>query len=399
MLERIKGCFTESIQTQIAAAEALPDAISRAAMTLVQSLLNGNKILCCGNGTSAANAQHFAASMINRFETERPSLPAIALNADNVVLTAIANDRLHQEVYAKQVRALGHAGDVLLAISTRGNSRDIVKAVEAAVTRDMTIVALTGYDGGELAGLLGPQDVEIRIPSHRSAPHPGDAYADGELFMRSDRQYAISAPGWLIANFEKGEGMNMKAITPVAVLISALLLQGCVGAVVVGSAAVATKTATDPRTVGTQVDDGTLELRVNSALNKDEQIKKEARINVTAYQGKVLLAGQSPNPDLASRAKQIALGVDGATEVYNEIRIMAPVGLGVASSDTWITTKVRSQLLTSDQVKSSNVKVTTENGEVFLLGLVTEREGKAAADIASRVSGVKHVTTAFTILK
>ncbi|EPF20498.1 Osmotically-inducible protein Y precursor [Cedecea davisae] len=193
--------------------------------------------------------------------------------------------------------------------------------------------------------------------------------------------------------------MNMKAFTPIAVLISALLLQGCVGAVVVGSAAVATKTATDPRTVGTQVDDGTLELRVNSALSKDEQIKKEARINVTAYQGKVLLAGQSPNPELASRAKQIALGVDGATEVYNEIRIMAPVGLGTASSDTWITTKVRSQLLTSDQVKSSNVKVTTENGEVFLLGLVTEREGKAAADIASRVSGVKHVTTAFTILK
>lgn len=105
MLERIKVCFTESIQTQIAAAEALPDAISRAAMTLVQSLLNGNKILCCGNGTSAANAQHFAASMINRFETERPSLPAIALNTDNVVLTAIANDRLHDEIYAKQVRA------------------------------------------------------------------------------------------------------------------------------------------------------------------------------------------------------------------------------------------------------------------------------------------------------
>ena len=116
MLERIKVCFTESIQTQIAAAEALPDAISRAAMTLVHSLLNGNKILCCGNGTSAANAQHFAANMINRFETERPSLPAIALNTDNVVLTAIANDRLHDEIYAKQVRALGHAGDVLLAI-------------------------------------------------------------------------------------------------------------------------------------------------------------------------------------------------------------------------------------------------------------------------------------------
>ncbi len=163
MLDRIKACFTESIQTQIAAAEALPDAISRAAMTLVQSLLNGNKILCCGNGTSAANAQHFAASMINRFETERPGLPAIALNTDNVVLTAIANDRLHDEIYAKQVRALGHAGDVLLAISTRGNSRDIVKAVEAAVTRDMTIVALTGYDGGELViqDTYGVQQVKL----------------------------------------------------------------------------------------------------------------------------------------------------------------------------------------------------------------------------------------------
>ncbi|MDY0971330.1 division/outer membrane stress-associated lipid-binding lipoprotein [Siccibacter turicensis] len=191
----------------------------------------------------------------------------------------------------------------------------------------------------------------------------------------------------------------MKALTPLAILISALLLQGCVGAVVVGSAAVATKTATDPRSVGTQVDDGTLEVRVNNALDKDQQIKKDARINVTAYQGKVLLTGQSPSSDLAARAKQIAMGVDGATEVYNEIRNGQPIGLGTASNDTWITTKVRSQLLASDQVKSSNVKVTTENGEVFLLGLVTEREGQAAADTASRVSGVKHVTTAFTILK
>ncbi|MBT9432760.1 DnaA initiator-associating protein DiaA [Candidatus Sodalis endolongispinus] len=169
MLERIKGCFTESIQTQIAAAEALPDAIAHAANVLAQALLDDKKILCCGNGTSAANAQHFAACMLNRFEAERPSLPAMALNADTVVLTAIANDRQHDEIYAKQVHALGQVGDILLAISTRGNSRDIVKAVEAAVTRDMKIIALTGYDGGELAGLLGQQDVEIRIPSHRSA--------------------------------------------------------------------------------------------------------------------------------------------------------------------------------------------------------------------------------------
>ncbi|VFS60444.1 outer membrane lipoprotein [Kluyvera cryocrescens] len=131
----------------------------------------------------------------------------------------------------------------------------------------------------------------------------------------------------------------MKAISTLAVLISALLLQGCIAAAVVGTAAVGTKAATDPRTVGTQVDDSTLEVRVNSALSKDAQIKKEARINVTAYQGKVLLTGQAPDLSLAARAKQIAVGVDGATEVFNEIRQGQPISLGTSSSDTWITTK------------------------------------------------------------
>lgn len=191
----------------------------------------------------------------------------------------------------------------------------------------------------------------------------------------------------------------MKLKATFAVLFSALLLQGCVAGVVVGSAAVATKTATDPRTVGTQVDDSTLEARVENAISKDQQLKKEARVVATAYQGKVLLTGQAPSTELASRAKQIALGVDGAAEVYNEIRQGTPVSLGTASLDTWITTKVRSQILTSDSVKSSNVKVTTENGEVFLLGLVTQQEGQSAAQIASQVSGVKHVTTAFTYVK
>ncbi|KXF80067.1 phosphoheptose isomerase [Enterovibrio coralii] len=169
MLDSIKESFTESIQTQIAAAEALPEQISKAAMVMVQCLLNGNKILCCGNGGSAANAQHFASCLLNRFETERPSLPALALTADTVTLTAVANDYHHDEVFSKQVRAFGQGGDVLLALSTSGNSKDIIKAMEAAVTRDMTIVALTGKDGGEMAGLLGEQDVEIRIPSQRTA--------------------------------------------------------------------------------------------------------------------------------------------------------------------------------------------------------------------------------------
>lgn len=169
MLESIKENFTESIQTQIAAADTLSEPIFKAAMILVQCLLNGNKILCCGNGGSAANAQHFASCLLNRFETERPSLPAIALTADAITLTAVANDYHYDEIFAKQVRAFGHSGDVLLALSTSGNSKDVIKAMEAAVTRDMAIIALTGMDGGEMAGLLGQHDVEVRIPSERTS--------------------------------------------------------------------------------------------------------------------------------------------------------------------------------------------------------------------------------------
>ncbi|MEC6908490.1 phosphoheptose isomerase [Photobacterium piscicola] len=168
MLDSIRESFTESIQTQIAAAEALPDAISKAAQVMVQSLLNGNKILSCGNGGSAANAQQLASCLINRFEIERPSLPALALTANSTVLTAIANDYHHDEVFSKQVRALGQAGDILLVLSTSGNSKNIIKSMEAALARDMNIIALTGKDGGEMAGLLGVQDVEIRIPSQRT---------------------------------------------------------------------------------------------------------------------------------------------------------------------------------------------------------------------------------------
>ena len=169
MLEHIKESFTESIQIQIAAAEALPDHIMHASQAMVSTLLNGNKILSCGNGGSASNAQQFASCLLNRFETERPSLPAMALTADTSTLTAIANDYNYDEIFSKQVRALGQPGDILLAISTSGNSQDILKAMEAAVSRDMTIIALTGMDGGVMAGLLGESDVEIRIPSHRVA--------------------------------------------------------------------------------------------------------------------------------------------------------------------------------------------------------------------------------------
>lgn len=169
MLDRVRHNFRESIETKIAASEELPIAIEKGGMVLVECLLGGHKILTCGNGGSAADAQHFSSKLLNRYETDRPSLPAIALTTDNSTITSIANDYSYEEVFSKQIRALGNSGDVLLAISTSGNSKNVIKAIEAAVARDMKIIALTGNDGGEIAGLLGENDVEIRVPSGRIA--------------------------------------------------------------------------------------------------------------------------------------------------------------------------------------------------------------------------------------
>lgn len=190
----------------------------------------------------------------------------------------------------------------------------------------------------------------------------------------------------------------MRLFSLITIICSTLLLQGCLGAAVIASAAVATKSTTDPRSVGRQVDDGTLEARVSAAINKDQDLTCHARIITTAYEGKVLLTGQAPNLALAERAKQIATKVEGVEAVYNEIRQATLVNLGTVSKDTWITTKIKSQILTSDSVKSSTVKVITEAGEVFLLGILTQQEGAAAAKIASDTDGVKRVTTAFTYL-
>ena len=169
MLDRIKSNFTESIQTKISASEVLSGPIEQASMVMVQSLLSGNKLFSCGNGGSAGDAQHFSAKLLNRYETERPPLPAIALTTDTSTLTSIANDYHYDEVFSKQLRALGNSGDVLLAISTSGNSRNVIKAIETAVSKDIPIIALTGKDGGDIAGLLGENDVEIRVPSSRTS--------------------------------------------------------------------------------------------------------------------------------------------------------------------------------------------------------------------------------------
>jgi D-sedoheptulose 7-phosphate isomerase len=163
--ERVIQHFHESIRTKQMAMDQLTPLVVRAAESMARSLQEEGKIMSCGNGGSAADAQHFSAELLNRFEMERPGLPAIALSTDTSTLTSIANDYSYQEVFSKQVRALGHAGDVLLAISTSGNSPNVVAAIEAAHERGVRVVALTGKDGGTIAGLIEPQDVEIRVPA------------------------------------------------------------------------------------------------------------------------------------------------------------------------------------------------------------------------------------------
>lgn len=164
----VEQSFQDSIQTKTNAIH-LAAHIAQAAETIVQSLLDGHKILSCGNGGSAADSQHFAAEMLNRFETERPSLPAFALTTDTSTLTSIANDYSYEEIFAKQIRALGQAGDILLAISTSGNSPNVIQAIHTAHERNMIVIALTGKDGGAMSPLLQTPDVELCVPSHSTA--------------------------------------------------------------------------------------------------------------------------------------------------------------------------------------------------------------------------------------
>jgi D-sedoheptulose 7-phosphate isomerase len=168
-LQRIRGHFADSAQLKLAAADVLAPGIARAANVMTECLFADGKILACGNGGSAADAQHFAAELVGRFERERPELPAIALSTDTSLLTAIANDYSFEQVFAKSVRALGAKGDVLLAISTSGNSGNVIAAIEAAHAREMRVVALTGKGGGRIGELLRAEDVHLCVPHARTA--------------------------------------------------------------------------------------------------------------------------------------------------------------------------------------------------------------------------------------
>jgi len=163
--ERITENFSQAIQLQQECMVDLPELIEFASQLMVAALINDKKIISCGNGGSSGNALHFSALMLNRFQRERPSLPAITLNADALTLTSIANDYHFDDVFAKQLRALGQEGDVLLCYTTSGNSANILKTVTVAQEKNIPVIALTGQSGGSLANILNETDLEIRVPA------------------------------------------------------------------------------------------------------------------------------------------------------------------------------------------------------------------------------------------
>ena len=170
MLEqRIEQHFIDSADLKYQAAQILSKPIAAAVQAILASVTNGGKVLACGNGGSAGDAQHFAAEFVGRFERERPELAAISLVTDSSILTAIANDYHFNQIFAKQVRALGQSGDVLLAISTSGNSANVIAAIESAHEREMTVIALTGKSGGKMGTMLRETDVHVGIPHDRAA--------------------------------------------------------------------------------------------------------------------------------------------------------------------------------------------------------------------------------------
>lgn len=169
LIERIGRQFTDSAHLKLQALEALSTPIAQAAERIVECLLAEGKVLSCGNGGSAGDAQHFSSEMLNRFEMERPGLAAISLATDMSTITAIANDYDYDQIFSKQVRALGHAGDCLLAISTSGKSRNVLEAIHAAHERDMTVIALSGKAGGQFPDMLTLNDIHICVPSDITA--------------------------------------------------------------------------------------------------------------------------------------------------------------------------------------------------------------------------------------
>ena len=347
LLQRIQQQFIDSADLKYQCAQAIAPAVENAIQAVLASVTGGGKVLACGNGASAAAAQHFAASFIGRYERERPELAALSLSADAAVLSGLANDFDARAVYSRQVRALGHAGDVLLALSTTGNSANMLAAVEAAHEREMTVVALTGGRGGRLAQMLRDTDVHVCVPH--------------ELPAR---------------------------ILEVHHLVLHCICDG-VDAQLLGLPDSPIPEQADRRTSGAQLEDQGIELR--SANRLRDQLGERGNVSVTSYNRVALLTGEVPTEADKAAVEKTVAGVDNVRSVVNELAVLGAASLSQRSSDALVTGRVKAAMVEAKDLSANAFKVVTSRGTVYLMGRVTQREADRATEITRNTSGVQRV--------
>ncbi len=377
LLARIRRQFDDSAQLKLKAHDALAEPIARATEIMVKCLLANGKILACGNGGSAADAQHFSAELLNRFERERPGLAAIALTTDTSTLTAIANDYEYEQVFSKQLSALGQAGDVLLGISTSGNSKNVARAVSAAHDRPRRRRNRKAARFGRRAYLRTPL---------ANCPHSGSASSHAALPLRRHRLHAL---GGRMKNCPAARRYAAAAL----ILISAMALQACVEALLVGGVATGVVVAADRRQAEVMFTDQRIEMTAGNRVG--EALKSQGHVNVTSYNYTVLLTGEVPTAQAKAEVEKIVSEIPQVKTVVNELQIAGASSAGSRSNDAYITSKVKGNFLGSGRFRPTDIKVVTEAGVVFLLGLVTREEADAATEVARGTGGVQKVVRVF----
>jgi phosphoheptose isomerase/osmotically-inducible protein OsmY len=384
MLEqRIQQQFFDSADLKYAAAEILSKPIADAVNTVVGCITAGGKVLACGNGGSASDAQHFAAEFVGRFERERPGLAAIALTTDTSILTAIGNDYDFNSIYSKQVQALGAPGDVLIAITTSGNS--------AACQGDDRCRSHRAWRGQAARAARRDRCAHLRAPrAHRA--HPGSPYPRAALPVRRRRPAAARRTG---KHMTHRSNLARPAFL-LAAVAAATLLSACAPLLVGGAVVGTSMMVTDRRTSGTQVEDQSIELKAMTRTR--EAVGERGHVNATSYNRTVLLTGEMATENDKAMVEQAIAKIEGVRTVVNELVVAGSSSLAGRSTDAILTSKVKASFLDAKDVFANAIKVVTERSTVYLMGRVTEREANRASDIARGVGGVQKVVRVFEVI-
>jgi osmotically-inducible protein OsmY len=325
--------------------------------------------------------------MVGRFERERPELPAISLATDTSILTAVANDYSYELVFAKQVRALGAKGDVLLALSTSGNSGNVIAAIDAARDREMRIVALTGKGGGRVGAMLSHADVHLCVPHDRTA-----RIQEVHLLMIHCLCDAVDN-----ALQQAGRRDAKETCSGRWRRVAISLLTTATAAIVPMRTAIVAVGVARPRCIASIPTTGANDTSRSTQgphRSRHEMGWRRAS-NVTSFNGNVLLSGEAPTPEVRNEILQLAKRTEKVRNVYDEIVVGPVTDLGARTNDTYLTSLVKTRLLESEVVGAIYIKVVTERGVVYLMGIVSRKEGDAAAQIAATTSGVRRVVKLF----